>query len=212
MKWIAVILCVLLLLLFLPLSARLRYNSQLAVWAGVGRLRLKVYDSAAAKKEQPQEPELPPEKREKQPASGKKKRLDLQLIWEMIQALPGPLRRLLRRVHIHHVALRILTAGEDAADAAIRAGRTAGAVYSVYGLLCGVFTLDPPEVLVLPDFFREEDNVYLEGCVTVRPAALLAFLAGFAVNYAHITAKKGSNAPEDRETSTTTQSTEDRGA
>lgn len=197
MKWIILILLLLAALLFLPLSARLRYNSQLAVWAGVGWLRIKVYDSTAPKKEEEPAQEPPPEeKKQPKPDGGKQqKKLDFHQIWTIIQAVPGPLRRLLKRIHIHHTALRILTVGEDAANAAIRAGHTAGAVYSVYGLLSGIFTVDFPEILVLPDFFRQEDQVYFESCVTFRPVALLAFLAGFAVNYFKRTAEKGAGRP-----------------
>ena len=96
-------------------------------------------------------------------------------------SLPAPLAKLLRRVHIHHTAVRILTAGHDAAEAAVRAGHTSAAVYSVYLALGRIFTVDYPEILILPDFFREEDNIYAESRVTLRPAALLAFGAGFVI-------------------------------
>ncbi|MEI3578905.1 MAG: DUF2953 domain-containing protein [Acutalibacteraceae bacterium] len=63
----------------------------------------------------------------------------------------------------------------DAAEAAVRAGHTSAAVYSVYLALGRIFTVDYPEILILPDFFREEDNIYAESRVTLRPVALLAF-------------------------------------
>ena len=39
--------------------------------------------------------------------------------------------------------------------------------------------MDYPEILILPDFFREEDDLYAESRITLRPVALLAFGAGF---------------------------------
>lgn len=58
-------------------------------------------------------------------------------------------------MHIHHTAVRVLTTGSDAAEAAVRAGHTSAAVYSVYLALGRIFTVDYPEILILPDFFRE---------------------------------------------------------
>ena len=100
---------------------------------------------------------------------------------DLAASLPAPLAKLLRRVHIHHTVVRILTTGSDAAEAAVRAGHTSAAVYSVYLALGRIFTVDYPEILILPDFFREEDNIYAESRVTLRPVALLAFGAGFVI-------------------------------
>ena len=103
------------------------------------------------------------------------------LVLDLAASLPAPLAKLLRRVHIHHTAVRVLTTGSDAAEAAVRAGHTSAAVYSVYLALGRIFTVDYPEILILPDFFREEDNIYAESRVTLRPVALLAFGAGFMI-------------------------------
>ena len=188
MKWLFLIpagLAVLLLvLLWLPVCVRVRWNSRLTVWAGVGKPLFRVYET-------PEEPSMEEkeQKEEKEPrkSGGKKSSRSRKLtrgeLWDLVMAVPAPLRILLRRIRIHHTAVRILTVGEDAAEAAIRAGHTGAAVYGAWAVLGQFFTVEPPEILVLPDFFRSEDNIYFESRATIRPAAALAFLAGFLNRY-----------------------------
>ena len=183
MKWLLLIPVLLILLLWLPVSVRVRYNSRLTVWAGVGPLRIRAYETS----EEPEEAAPEPEPEQKQPAEKKKKKspfpekVNAGLVLDIAASLPAPLAKLLKRVHIHHTAVRILTVGADTAEASVRAGHTSAAVYSVYLALGRIFTVDYPEILILPDFFREEDNIYAESRITLRPVALLAFGAGFLI-------------------------------
>lgn len=184
MKWLLLIPVLLILLFWLPVSVRVRYNSRLTVWAGVGPLRARVYETseelgeAAAQEPKPEQKKPKEKKKKKSPFPEK---VDAGLVLDIAASLPAPLAKLLKRVHIHHTAVRILTVGTDAAEAAVRAGHTSAAVYSAYLALGRIFTVDYPEILILPDFFREEDNIYAESCITLRPAALLAFGAGFLI-------------------------------
>lgn len=184
MKWLLLIPFLLVVLLWLPLSVRVRYNSRLTVWAGVGPLLARVYETTG---ESPEPPKPEPGQKQDTPKEKKKKKslfpekVNAGLVLDLAASLPAPLAKLLRRVHIHHTAVRILTTGSDAAEAAVRAGHTSAAVYSVYLALGRIFTVDYPELLILPDFFREEDNIYAESRVTLRPVALLAFGAGFVI-------------------------------
>ena len=182
MKWLLLIPVLLILLLWLPVSVRIRYNSRLTVWAGVGPFRAQVYETPEeeAPPQKPQPEQKPPEKPKKKKKSPLTEQVDAQLVLDAAASLPAPLARLLRQIHIHHTAVRILTTGGDAAQAAVRAGRTNAAVYGIYLALGRIFTVDYPEILILPDFFREEDNLYAESRITLRPVALLAFGAGFA--------------------------------
>ena len=184
MKWLLLIPVLLVVLLWLPLSVRVRYKARLTVWAGVGPLLARVYETTG---ESPEPPKPEPEQKQDTPKEKKKKKslfpekVNAGLVLDLAASLPAPLAKLLRRVHIHHTAVRILTTGSDAAEAAVRAGHTSAAVYSVYLALGRIFTVDYPEILILPDFFREEDNIYAESRVTLRPVALLAFGAGFVI-------------------------------
>ena len=178
MKWLLLIPVLLVVLLWLPLSVRVRYNSRLTVWAGVGPLLARVYETTGESPEPPK-PDTPKEKKKKKSLFPEK--VNAGLVLDLAASLPAPLAKLLRRVHIHPTAVRILTTGSDAAEAAVRAGHTSAAVYSVYLALGRIFTVDYPEILILPDFFREEDNIYAESRVTLRPVALLAFGAGFMI-------------------------------
>ena len=125
MKWLLLIPVLLVVLLWLPLSVRVRYNSRLTVWAGVGPLLARVYETTG---ESPEPPKPEPEQKQDTPKEKKKKKslfpekVNAGLVLDLAASLPAPLAKLLRRVHIHHTAVRILTTGSDAAEAAVRAG------------------------------------------------------------------------------------------
>ena len=53
MKWLLLIPVLLVVLLWLPLSVRVRYNSRLTVWAGVGPLLARVYETTGESPEPP---------------------------------------------------------------------------------------------------------------------------------------------------------------
>ena len=172
-------------LLLLPLSARLRWNGTLAVWAGIGPLRVKVYDGAARGKSR----RRPPEKRPG--TGGRPRRRSRGKSWTLrcSGTLPPRCRR-----RCAGSAGGCASPGwrcgrcspaATPAEAAVRAGRAGAVFYSLYGVLCQVFTVGEPQVLILPDFSIDiRDNYYIEGIVTLCPAALLAFGAGFVRRFA----------------------------
>ena len=106
----------------------------------------------------------------------------------VLQAVPGPLLRLLKRVRLHRTELYLYTGGEDAAQAGIRAGHTIVAVYGLLPVLRQTFTLKPPKIRIVPNVFSQEDTVWFQTLITVRPIAVLVFgtglLAGIVKNMA----------------------------
>lgn len=111
MKWLLLIPVLLILLLWLPVSVRIRYNSRLTVWAGVGPFRVQVYETPEeeAPPQKPQSEQKPPEKPKKKKKSPLTEQVDAQLVLDAAASLPASLARLLRQIHIHHTAVRILT-------------------------------------------------------------------------------------------------------
>ena len=71
MKWLLLIPFLLVVLLWLPLSVRVRYNSRLTVWAGVGPLLARVYETTG---ESPEPPKPEPEQKQDTPKEKKKKK------------------------------------------------------------------------------------------------------------------------------------------
>ena len=71
MKWLLLIPVLLVVLLWLPLSVRVRYNSRLTVWAGVGSLLARVYETTG---ESPEPPKPEPEQKQDTPKEKKKKK------------------------------------------------------------------------------------------------------------------------------------------
>lgn len=104
----------------------------------------------------------------------------LELVKLLLNSLSKPLKKILKRVEIDHLALNIVCGGEDAAKAAITFGAVNIAVGNLMGWLDTFFTLKPvDELSVNVDFESEETtaDAYVEIKLTV--AAALAFVFTF---------------------------------
>lgn len=92
MKWLLLIPVLLVVLLWLPLSVRVRYNSRLTVWAGVGPLLARVYETTG---ESPEPPKPEPEQKQDTPKEKKKKKslfpekVNAGLVLDLAASLPG---------------------------------------------------------------------------------------------------------------------------
>lgn len=111
----------------------------------------------------------------------------LELVKLVLNSLGKPLRKILKRVEIDHLALNIVCGGEDAAKAAITFGAVNVAVGNLMGWLDTFFTLKPvDELSVNVDFESEETtaDAYVEIKLTVAAAfAFLFTLLGRAIKY-----------------------------
>lgn len=111
----------------------------------------------------------------------------LELVKLVLNSLGKPLRKILKRVEIDHLALNIVCGGEDAAKAAITFGAVNVAVGNLMGWLDTFFTLKPvDELSVNVDFESEETtaDAYVEVKLTVAAAfAFLFTLLGRAIKY-----------------------------
>lgn len=142
----------------------------------------------------------PKKAKKKKPKSAKKeeikeekpkKKLSLDDILELVRlaldSLGKPLKKILKRVEISHLALNIVCGGEDAAKAAITFGAVNIAVGNLLGWLDTFFTLKPvDELSVNVDFESEETtaDAYVEVKLTVAAALAFAFtLIGRAIKH-----------------------------
>ena len=131
------------------------------------------------------------EKSEEKSGEKSKKKLAIGDILELVKlalnSLSKPLKKILKRVEISHLALNIVCGGEDAAKAAITFGAVNVAVGNLLGWLDTFFTLKPvDELSVNVDFESEETtaDAYAEIRVAVAAAFAFAFtLLGRAIKH-----------------------------
>ncbi|MDR1892904.1 MAG: hypothetical protein LBQ48_07865 [Oscillospiraceae bacterium] len=83
------------------------------------------------------------------------------------------LKTLLSHVSIHPLDLKIAVAGEDAAEAALTAGRLNAALFPMLGILYSAVKPEPPDVLILPRFDVSETRVYFHTRISLAPVFLL---------------------------------------
>lgn len=131
------------------------------------------------------------EKSEEKSEEKSKKKLELGEIFELVKlaldSLGKPLKKILKRVEISHLALNIVCGGEDAARAAITFGAVNMAVGNLLGWLDTFFTLKPVDELSINVDFESEETLadaYVEVKLTVAAALAFAFtLIGRALKH-----------------------------
>lgn len=139
---------------------------------------LTIPSKKKAPKKPKKEKKAKDEKAEKKPK--KKISLSLDNILDLVRfafsSIGKPLRKILKRIEISHLALNVVCGGEDAAKAAITFGAVNMAVGNLLGWFDTIFTLKPvDELSVNVDFESEETtaDAYVEVKLTI--AAVFAF-------------------------------------
>lgn len=97
----------------------------------------------------------------------------VKLVWD---SLGKPLKRLLKATRVTGFRLDISVGGDDAADAAIRFGKTNMAAGAALAFLDGCFTLKDPKFNVTCNFQSEETRTECGFTARLTVIAALAFL------------------------------------
>ena len=128
-------------------------------------------------------------KSDKKKKDKKKPSLDdiLELLRLALNSIGKPLKKIIKRIEISHLALNVVCGGEDAAKAAITFGAVNMAVGNLLGWLDTFCTLKPVDALsVNVDFESEETtaDAYVEVRLTVAAALAFVFtLLGRAIGH-----------------------------
>lgn len=102
---------------------------------------------------------------------------------EAVGALLSASLGVLRRAVFRQLSLQIVVGDDDAADAAMRYGRTCAAVYPLLTLLERTFRVRRRTVDLRCDFDAEETSVRFDALIHFRPWHLLCFLLRLTANY-----------------------------
>lgn len=186
MGWIiaGIILIIIFLLTLGKANVTVDYGESLIVKIKYMFFPILTLPSAKKKSEKPKKAKKKKQKPAKDEKSEEKpkKKLSLDDILELVKlaldSLGKPLKKILKRVEISHLALNIVCGGEDAAKAAITFGTVNIAVGNLLGWLDTFFTLKPvDELSVNVDFESEETtaDAYVEVKLTIAAALAFAF-------------------------------------
>lgn len=171
----------LLLLLFLCLPVRFKFNAGEAVFAELNYLGVKKRlwpkppekeggkKSAAQKpkKKKPQKPQKPKIMQEQSLAEL------LELARLLLQGVKRPVQKLLKRTSLARLSVAIAVGGQDAHRVAVRFGQVNAAVYNSLCALDKIFTIRVKKIAVFPDFCGEGFKYDCEGELRIVPLAVL---------------------------------------
>ena len=139
--------------------------------------------------------EKPPKKsgQKKKPGSGEKKKSLgdtikekppgelLRLALDTVKKCIAPVRRFFRRTTLARFNLRIVVAGKDAADTALRYGRYQSIVPLSIAAVDRTVRLRAEHIDIVPGFCAEKESFAISGEARVCPLALLAVLINLGI-------------------------------
>lgn len=104
----------------------------------------------------------------------------IDLVKVALESLGKPLKKLLKRISVSHLAVTAVCGGEDAAKAAMNYGTANFLLGTALNLLDEWFTLKEPDMLKIDvDFHKEEVDIDAYGEVRVTVGSALAFALVF---------------------------------
>ena len=184
MKILAAILLLLALLLTVPVRLYVNSAPELTItvkyfWFKKGILPK---GEKRAKKKAPDGNKPQKKKKEREQ---RKLSYTLQEVLDLLQTLhrrtSPAVRRLLRRTSLAKFRLRMIVAGQDAADTAIRFGKLNAQVFTAVALVKGIIRLKADQIEILPGFGVSQSETSYSGEMRLAPLALL--IAGIQVAF-----------------------------
>lgn len=196
-----VVLGVFLLILVLPVSARVAFHGELRIQVRVLAIPFTVYPRKEKKKREARKAGR------KRPAPKKTKKKDglssvgamlkedgvgatARYLSEMAALVKTAAVRVLRAITVRELKLRLTVGGEDAAQTAIRHGALCGAVFPALAALEGSMRVRRREVQVTPDFVYGESRANLDLRVSAMPLRLLCAAIGLMLGFVGYTLRE----------------------
>ena len=198
------VLGVLLLILLLPVSARVAYHGELRIQVRVLAIPFTVYPrkekgkpksrKAGRKRPVPKKTKKP-KKKDGLPSVAAMLKEDgvgatARYLTEMAALVKTAAVRVLRAITVRELKLRLTVGGEDAAQTAIRHGALCGAVFPALAALEGSMRVRRREVQVTPDFVYGESRADLDLRVSAVPLRLLYAVIGLMLGFVGYTLRE----------------------
>lgn len=204
------LLCLLVLLLILPVYARVRYREELTVTVRVFGLPVYRYNSAKAPKEKPKKRvDKPGAKSEKKKntllgdLSTRLKSDGVRAVLDEARALSrfvgGAFRRVARTVVVDRLQLQLVIASEDAAATAQNTGKVCAVLYPSLTAIQAVIRIRKRAVTVTPDYLGEKSRAEADVLVHALPVRLLVTALWALFAYGALQSHKSAKTKEELE-------------
>ncbi|HWP50412.1 MAG TPA: DUF2953 domain-containing protein [Clostridia bacterium] len=131
---------------------------------GEGRAKKKTSDSETGEKTK--------KIKEKRELSATLQEL-LTLVQKLLRRTSPAVRRLLRRTSLAKLRMRMIVAGKDAADTAIKFGKVNAQVFTAVAIVDRIVTLKADQIQILPGFGVSQSESSYSGEMRLSPFALL---------------------------------------
>lgn len=185
MKIFLAVLALLILILLIPIRVVFYTKPEITAKLRYLLLEKQLYPFAEKKKAKAPKPQKEKTEKEEKP---KKKGFPLSaketvsLLPKAFSRLITPVKKLLRRTTIANFSLEMTVAGDDAADTAIKFGKTNAAVVNGIALIDRIFTLRAKRIDIIPGFESGENSFEISGEVRAVPLAVLIAAVSLGIN------------------------------
>lgn len=176
-----IIVLAVLFLLFMPIAAKIGYDGNFTVRAGIFFPFLKVFPLKKKEKKKKKKRNNRPKKKDNHKEKGSKKekvKLDRKMIFGLIKRFPGYFKRLLA---IREIRLSAVLGNEDPGDLALTYGGMNVALESAAAILSPLYPAEKWKVRLEADFEREKSEI--DGVLRCRTNLfrILAVLISFGI-------------------------------
>ena len=97
----------------------------------------------------------------------------VELLEDLVRALKGMFRRILRAFIIDELYISLLVSGGDAADTAIKFGKISSAVYPALGFITSNMRVRKQHCEIFPDYVNGQSSTRIHAKISVVPRRLI---------------------------------------
>ena len=167
-----IVIAAIVVILALPITVSVGFDKEMSLSVRYLFLKMKILpeEQKAEKKKQPaKKKEKPP------PKKLKLESLTSALDWTALRfdRLFKIVKKLLRRTTVAKLNLLVTVSGEDAADTAIKYGKTNALVYTAISMLDSMITLKADKVDIIPGFDGREAQIIFSFKIKIIPLAVI---------------------------------------
>ncbi|MBQ2756758.1 MAG: DUF2953 domain-containing protein, partial [Oscillospiraceae bacterium] len=148
------------------------------------------------KEKKPKEQETQPKKKPTFSQKLKKLQSTVETVLELLGAVKGPLKYLLKSIRLYLLELNLTVASDDPCDTAENYGKICAAAYPLLSALREIKKPRKQNVVIKPDFCESEGTVTARIKLGVIPWAAIISVIGIGINYLAIILKKQNNSKE----------------
>lgn len=191
------IIAVITFLLFISVSLYIDYKEdEFKVWVRYLFIKIPVYPRNKKKRKSKKTEEKKPEKQDKQPEEKKEKKENfftstaksegvgaiIEILSKIIEIVKDFSSSTLKHLKVKKLKLDVISAGEDAADAALNFGYACSVIYPALGALSGLIRfLKIPDVNITVDYDKKETSSSLMIQFKMRLFFLLAVILKYGI-------------------------------